>query len=383
MAKKNIRKITGFIHLWLGLIAGLVVFIVSITGALWAFETEMLDIAYSYRNVEPQGKAFVLPSQIKAAAQKAFGGKPVKSICYWGSNKAAEARAWGEDGQGNEYSLQAYINPYTGQMQGIHEGGTFFDAVIDLHTNLMLGDIGGEIVDYATLIFLVMVISGIILWWPHNKARKKSSYKIKWGAPFKRVVYDLHNVPGFYASWVLIFIVITGLAWGFEWVNDSIYGIASGGGPQQQWAEPESTSANDAKTIVLNVDDYCYQNAIKQYAKPFSVSEIYYPSGEEASYTVYINPSLKTLHNRSTYYYDQRSGALLLEESFAKKNGGEKTRSMYYDIHIGKIWGLPGQLLAFFAALIAASLPVTGFLIWLGRKTKKVQQHNETINGMR
>jgi uncharacterized iron-regulated membrane protein len=45
---------------------------------------------------------------------------------------------------------------------------------------------------------------------------------------------------------------------------------------------------------------------------------------------------------------------------------------MYYDIHIGKILGLPGQLLAFFACLVIASLPITGFLIWYGRK-KKIQ----------
>jgi uncharacterized iron-regulated membrane protein len=44
---------------------------------------------------------------------------------------------------------------------------------------------------------------------------------------------------------------------------------------------------------------------------------------------------------------------------------------MYYDIHIGKILGLPGQLLVFFASLIVASLPITGFYIWYGRKFKR------------
>jgi uncharacterized iron-regulated membrane protein len=43
---------------------------------------------------------------------------------------------------------------------------------------------------------------------------------------------------------------------------------------------------------------------------------------------------------------------------------------MYYDIHTGAILGLPGKLLAFLAALIAASLPVTGFLMWRSRGKK-------------
>jgi len=51
---------------------------------------------------------------------------------------------------------------------------------------------------------------------------------------------------------------------------------------------------------------------------------------------------------------------------------------MNYDIHTGAILGLPGKILAFFASLICASLPVTGFYIWYGRKYKKKEKKNST-----
>jgi uncharacterized iron-regulated membrane protein len=55
----------------------------------------------------------------------------------------------------------------------------------------------------------------------------------------------------------------------------------------------------------------------------------------------------------------------------SQKSPGLKLENMNYDIHVGQIAGLPGKILAFIASLISASLPVTGFMIWLGKRNKK------------
>jgi uncharacterized iron-regulated membrane protein len=49
----------------------------------------------------------------------------------------------------------------------------------------------------------------------------------------------------------------------------------------------------------------------------------------------------------------------------------DKVIRMNYDIHVGSIGGLPGKIIAFLASLVTASLPVTGFLMWWGRRKKK------------
>jgi uncharacterized iron-regulated membrane protein len=54
-----------------------------------------------------------------------------------------------------------------------------------------------------------------------------------------------------------------------------------------------------------------------------------------------------------------------------EKNRGEHLVESNYDIHVGAILGLPGKILAFLASLICASLPVTGFMIWWGRRHNK------------
>jgi uncharacterized iron-regulated membrane protein len=68
---------------------------------------------------------------------------------------------------------------------------------------------------------------------------------------------------------------------------------------------------------------------------------------------------------------DQYSGEILAKKLWDDKNAGEILQEANYNIHVGAILGFPGKLLAFFASLVSASLPVTGFMIWWGRKKKK------------
>ena len=87
------------------------------------------------------------------------------------------------------------------------------------------------------------------------------------------------------------------------------------------------------------------------------------------------NPDPTTYWKADYRYFDQHT----LQEievkhmfgKFANATVADKIIRMNYDIHIGAIAGLPGKIIAFIASLIAASMPVTGVIIWIGRKKKK------------
>ncbi|MCU0325524.1 MAG: PepSY domain-containing protein [Spirosomaceae bacterium] len=386
MKKISFKKIIGQLHLWLGLASGLVVFVVAITGAIWAFESEISDIIHDYRTVKVENKSPLPPTKLKQSASKYFAGKPIQSIDYQGNNRSVMLRHWSES-NGKEERIIAYLNPYSGEVLHVQTNHDFFDVIIELHVNLMMGDIGRYIVDFATLFFLILLISGIVLWWPKNKAAVKQRYKFDWkiNTKWKRKNYDLHNILGFYASWVAIFISITGLAWGFEWVNKSIYFTATLGAEYKEYLEPKSLS-NPNQVIANDLEDRIYHQSIERYGKPFETLSMYQADKPNGAYAVYINDSRKTYYDADSYFFDKRTGQFIAEELFEKMNNGQKARSMYYDIHIGKIWGLPGQFLVFFASLIVASLPITGFYIWWGRRSKekksgfKVKKQNEQVN---
>ena len=72
----------------------------------------------------------------------------------------------------------------------------------------------------------------------------------------------------------------------------------------------------------------------------------------------------------SWQYFDQYTGTSLDTLLLDDMPSGERLNMLGYPIHVGSIMGLPGKITAFFTSLICASLPITGFLIWWGRRRK-------------
>jgi uncharacterized iron-regulated membrane protein len=364
------KKCIGRIHLWLGLSSGLVVLILGITGCILAFELEIRKLTESFRNVKVENRDVLPPSELKAIAEKHLVSKKALGIEYPGKGKAAVAAYYDE----KEYEL-VFMNPYSGEvLKHKNMNRDFFRIVLDGHYYLWLPDnIGQPVAASATLIFLVMMISGLILWWPKNKAAKKQRFAIKWNARWRRKNYDLHNVLGFYMTWIAIFLATTGLVFGFQWFAKSVYWITSGGETMVEHTHPVSDTAKTAS--FTNIADHLWQEHRKGLKENESVG-VYFAGIATDPVEIAVNHQPGTYYNSDYYHYDQYTGEELpatgsYAGSFDDASLADKIVRMNYDIHVGAILGLPGKILAFFASLIAASLPVTGFYIWLGRKKKK------------
>ncbi len=84
------KKILHQLHLWLGLVSGLLVFIIAITGALYAFQEEFSNLG-KYKYVEIQPKEYLLPTDLEKIAEKTLPGKELHGIKYNTAGKATEA----------------------------------------------------------------------------------------------------------------------------------------------------------------------------------------------------------------------------------------------------------------------------------------------------
>lgn len=364
------KKMVGVAHLWLGLTSGALIVFLGITGCLLAFETEIRDLTEPFRFVEQQDKAIQPPSVLTAAAEKEMQ-KPARAIEYPGAGKAVIVSYYNEE----EYWL-SYVDPYTAEVLKVKDmNSDFFRVVLEGHFYLWLPhEIGKPIVATATLIFGIMLISGIILWWPRNKAARKQRFSFRFNASFKRLNYDLHNVLGFYISWLAIFLVVTGLVWGFEWFSKSFYYVSSGGKALVEEVHPVSDTLMAAKGII-NPEDKLY-GELKARTLPTESFSIYLPASSTDPIEGAINHRPGTYYKTDYYHYDQYTlkempTAGTYGTSYSKSSFGDKVRRMNYDVHVGAILGLPGKILAFATSLLASSLPVTGFLIWRGRRRKK------------
>ncbi|HJU45296.1 MAG TPA: PepSY-associated TM helix domain-containing protein [Chitinophagaceae bacterium] len=373
-------RIAAWLHLWLGLITGIIVINICITGCIWVFNDEITAMLDPGMNVPWQDKPVITPSQIAALAQQNVPGKKLNSVSYQQGEAATVTF-----GEGRKTNAQLRIDPYTGQVlrkKEFKEGEVdFFRFILNGHRFLWLPhEIGRPIVNYSVLGFVIILLCGLVLWWPKkwNKSTRKKSFTINWGATKKRVNYDMHNVFGFYAMLFLLAIALTGMVWGIEWYSKGLYWVTSAGTslPERPKLKSDSLQANRFFSPGQAMDG-AWQKVIEKHpdAKGFFYS---FPDTSKASSTIGITiyPSKGQFYNSRSYAFDRYTLKELKRDkyfsaSFKEANGATKLRRMNYDIHVGSILGLPGKFLAFFASLIGASLPITGFIIWWGKKRKK------------
>lgn len=367
----NLKKAIGQLHLWLGLSSGIIVFIIAVTGCLYAFQEEIQNITEEYRFVEKEDKPFLLPSQLEAIARKEFPNKALHAIKYNSSEKSAEAIFFHYE---PTYYYIAYLNPYSGKVlekANMDEG--FFRFILDGHFYLWLPhDIGQIVVASATLIFLVLLISGLILWYPRNKNATKQRFSFQWkkGTKWKRKNYDLHNITGFYVFLIALIFAITGLVWGFQWFAYSYYTIIGG---EKSLVYQDPVSGKNKSSIEKPVDKV-WTLMQKEYPHAKSI-EVHPPENDSTSIAANANPEEGTYWKTDYRYFDQYT----LEEKevnhlFGKYENAavsDKLMRMNYDLHTGAVLGLTGKIFAFLISLLIASLPISGFYIWWGRNKKK------------
>lgn len=429
------RKLINDVHLWLGIPSAIILFIICLTGTIYTFSKEITEWVDSEKFTvsQPSADAKVLPlNTLIASLEKQHKGLRVTSISIaeeknkaWmftlapkdmgGRDSKMQANEKGagkkekqidkqielkgdkpkdasnsnaskgekgkesKDGKGKKFDrskIKNYlVDPYTGKVTGDAKtpSSKFFSTIMGLHRWLLLdSNVGGIITGVATIIFILMEITGLILWLPakiKNWSTWKSwkqGFKLKTSGSWKRVNYDLHNTLGFYTLLLVTIMAITGLCFAFDWFRD---GFASTlGAKKSRKEEPiESTYRLGKKVeldqIVINANSvYAYNGNLRISLPKDSIGSITVNKTTNGFFTVAGSDKL---------ILDQYSGEVLKLERFSDKKLGEQIVSLIYPIHVGEIFGTFTKIIYFIVCLIATSLPVTGTLIWINKFKKK------------
>ena len=368
------RKIILAIHKYLGLVTGIVVFIISITGCCWAFRAEIESLYGDYKKVASQNEAFVTPTIVKKIGKNVFPDNTIHGVVYKKPDDAIEIIFYDKT---PEFFQSIFINPYSGDIIQIDNHLTgFFAFILKGHTRIWLPkEVGEQVVGISVLIFIFIIISGFILWIPKNIKSIKQRLKFDWKSTtrWRRKNFDLHTVIGFYICSFALILAFTGAFLSFDWLKYVVY-ISSGGDKVPQFIIPDNVSDSlitDSKTLAI--DNLI---PILQKEAPNAESfELHYPDSEEKSIYVEVSNSKGLFYDSDFRFFDQNS---LIEietpgvfGKYKDAKFAEKIVRMNYDIHIGAIGGITGKILAFLVSLLTASLPVTGAFLWYGRRNKK------------
>lgn len=354
--------------------SGLLVFVIAITGCLYTFQAEIQNATQPFRYVEPQTQPYMLPSELQRIAQAQLPDKHLHSVKYNERHMAAEAIFYDF---AEHYYYTIFLNPYTGEVLKVKDNEEgFFHFVLDGHFYLWLPPhIGQPVVASATLLFVVLLITGIVLWFPRNWRLLKQSVWFVWrkNTQWKRKNYDLHNVLGYYASFFALVLALTGLVWGFQWYATGLY-KGLGGKKSLMYTDPicPIPSEKNPASQTLPVDSVW---ALMQREYPLAKSiEVHPPETDSSAIAANANSASGTYWKTEYRYFDQYTyDELTVDHIYGRlgdANFADKVFRMNYDIHVGAIGGLAGKVLVFFIGLVTASLPVTGFFVWWGRRRR-------------
>lgn len=363
-------RISAWLHLWLGLISGIIIVIVSLTGAILTFEQELRVLFQPYQSVKEENRPFLPPSQLSEKVIQKYNLPSVAGVFYQGAGRSAVVPYYGD----RKNLVVIYINPYTADILHYQRlNDDFYRIMIEGHYQLWLPrPIGKPIVAYATLIFVLLLISGLVLWWPRKwtKTSRQASFYIKTKARFKRLNYDLHNVLGFYSLLIALVLGLTGMVYGMKWFYDATYYIGSGG--EQQHVERAVSDTTLTQINRLPEQDILYQDLLNKGTDiKTQILSVAYPFGKAGTWGIGLNPKPGTRYLERYQYYEQRSLKLLASPPvFSAANGGDQLLRLNYDLHVGSIGGIWTKIIAFLVCIICTSLPITGFIIWIKKKNK-------------
>lgn len=392
----KIRKFFNDIHLWGGLISGIVVFVVCLTGTIYVYNTELREAALSeYYNVEKVQEKLSLDSLL-TLAKPAIKGKitgvsvPFKegrtaAVLY---NKPSEEESGG--GRGRRRSNQMMVNPYTGDVLGDPSNvktktAEFMGKMFGLHRWLLLNEIedpiiegienrklGSWITGTATLLFLLGVLTGLIIWFPKKMRAWKNGFKIRWTANWKRVNHDLHNTLGLYTWLILFLMAITGPFWSFEWYREGwqkTWGTYQNPNtPKEEKLKPISTIINGKRAMTVEETILAVNNVLP-YDGDITINFASDSIGTVGIIKNKVGFFAPSASDRLTL--DQYSGEVLEKDIFREKSIRNRIGSSIKALHIGDVYGPFTKLLYFIGCLVATSLPVTGLLIWINKMKKK------------
>lgn len=365
----NFKTFIQKIHLWLGLVTAPLVFFICITGTIIVFSDEIMELSAGKARFVKEVKDVKLENEtlLNILGEKYPDRRISYEVCYRNPERSIRFNTFSRE---NGLRM-VYMDPYTGDILKDDTSIYFFYIMAHLHGSLMWHGTGEWIIDIATIIFLLALITGLVLWWPKkwDKKHKTASFTIKWKASGKRINLDLHKVFGFYGLGICLIISLTGLLIAFKPLAN-VTKNAFGGNASIDMRELFATKSTDSTKTVIPLNQ-----AIDQAFETFPAKK------QVQVYTFWIKDwgyyvmnvankiGLKSAMNAEFVAYEKNSGKQF--DAPAEFLINKKVDNAYWMLHMGNYLGLFGKIITFIGGLTASMLPVTGFIIWLNNRKRK------------
>lgn len=403
------KKIWFYTHWLLGLVAGTVLIVVGVTGAVLSFEKEIMQLINqkSYF-VEVPSQERLSPEALLNAFKEKIPDARINSMTLSSDPKASALiviqdpnATQSANGGGGRSTVTHFINPYTGEILPQVEGRVFFRWMLDLHRRLMAGQVGKQIVAASTVALIILSLTGLYLYWGSIRKSLKSSLSVNFRAKGRGFLYKLHSASALWMFPFLILVSLTGLYWSYEWYNEALYKIAGVEKPRRNLnqQQPQISQSNtqtprseqgtekplqEAERVNRSpkVPSGPSNEAIAQawalvgnaLKHPYESITLRLPtSGTKFDFT-YLDEDAQHGRARNSLSVDIKEAKVVSHIRYDDKRFNEQIMSSMLPLHSGEYFGIIGRIWVFLASAGMVLFGVTGLMLYLDRRKKALKK---------
>ena len=385
--KKLFRKI----HLWLSVPFGILITLICFSGAMLVYEKEITEWCRPDLYFVQTVKEVPLPMEelMEGVAATLPEGTSITGVTISPDSQRAYQVSLS---QPRRASL--YVDQYTGEVKEGNMRLPFFDAMFRLHRWLMGSaqsasggmSVGKFLVGFSTLLLVIILLTGILMWLTNRRKPLTKSLTISFTKGWPRFWHDLHVAGGIYATILLLAMSLTGLTWSFGWYRTGFYSLfgveassesGHGHGGSSQGGQGENSRRDRARG-----EGHQGRGGRRSHHSPYAHwQEVYetladsHPGYRQitlgAGTASVVPKGRNSLRAGDTFTFDTRSGKLTDSKPYVDQPRSTKLHGWIYTWHVGSWGGSITRLLTFFSSLIGATLPLTGYYLWIRRLLRK------------
>lgn len=345
------------IHSITGLVSGIFILILSLSGALLVFHEELDQLQYP-AVTNSNGPLLSVDSCYKSLQQQYPHAQISNCNISTTAKESFVFTVYDSSYKNGTAAMQAFVHPQTGAVLKTRGGSddmknNFMSWLSSLHNSFRLHKKGEWLLGFFAIAFLISIITGIILY-------RKNVLAV---LLFRKTVFKKGNLHQVIGTWALVFnlmIAFTGF-WMQRYVFKKEFYSADSYIPILKASPP----------LFFNFDS-AYGAAKKQYPD-FSGHVIYFAQSKKGKTAIYgSNRTNSFIHSKKL------ADVLLLDSTGTVAKTAfvnEIAASDRYDIinsqiHFGKYGGWPVKIIYGLFGLAGGLLAITGFLMWLRRKKR-------------
>lgn len=350
------------LHWVTGLLAGLVLCVIGVTGGLLSFQPDILAQLNPARTARltidtPRPSPFALARRYEAAQP----GTTVDWL-YWQPSRA-EPLALSVRRAGQRRGKRVSLDPLSGAELGSATGRATFGLIRHLHQRLAAGPVGKLLVGLSTLTLVALTVSGLWIRW---RRRPRRRWRWLWPKALGgKLAGEWHAVLGLWFALAYLLAALTGLWWSFHWYRDGAKALLT---PAHEPAPP---------TLAVPQPDInapaIWQRLGPRLADARSVF-VRLSRQPDAPLAIRVVPA-RAAHQGAadTWYVAPDTGRVLAMDRYAAKPVNGKLLESVYALHMGAFFGTPGVVAMMVASLGMPVFFVTGVLLFFRRQRMKRQ----------